>query len=267
MSSAGSPQLLEALIVVLGDDPGSLSLPGSGDYERDNGSYFMVYTELEKHGIKVTGGRVGRIGVADFILGGGLPMFPSGSGFACDSVIEFKMVQASEDENSNLWIALKGGLNTFVHATQPLYHFTETYILIKLAFITRFTVIGFKCFIYELKNWSFGITTGELGQSRRQHHGHSSLGGPTVCHLDQPVLDTTSGRQHASLQLFADLRRLASEKGLLHRYVFTNYAYHRDNIMTGYGEQSLVRLKAASEKYDPEGMFQKGVPGGFKLFE
>lgn len=66
--------------------------------------------------------------------------------------------------------------------------------------------------------------------------------------------------------LVADLRRLAGEKGLLHRYVFTNYAYQKDNVMAGYGEQSLAKLRAASEKYDPEGMFQKGVPGGFKLY-
>lgn len=65
--------------------------------------------------------------------------------------------------------------------------------------------------------------------------------------------------------LVADFRRLASDRGLLHRYIFTNYAYQKDNVMAGYGEQSLARLRAASEKYDPEGMFQKGVPGGFKL--
>ena len=75
------------------------------------------------------------------------------------------------------------------------------------------------------------------------------------------------GRIFAAVEaLVAEFRRLAGEKGLLHRYVFTNYAYQRDNVMAGYGERSLARLRAASQKYDPEGMFQRGVPGGFKLF-
>lgn len=65
--------------------------------------------------------------------------------------------------------------------------------------------------------------------------------------------------------LVAEFRRLASEKGLLHRYIFTNYAYHKDDVMAGYGEESLQRMRSVSKKYDPEGLFQKGVPGGFKL--
>jgi len=35
--------------------------------------------------------------------------------------------------------------------------------------------------------------------------------------------------------------------------------------MAGYGEESLERMKGVSKKYDPEGVFQRGVPGGFKL--
>jgi FAD/FMN-containing dehydrogenase len=67
--------------------------------------------------------------------------------------------------------------------------------------------------------------------------------------------------------LVADFRRLAAEKGLLHRYIFTNYAYHKDRVMAGYGQESLARLREVSKKYDPEGLFQKGVPGGFKVSE
>ncbi|RYP93289.1 hypothetical protein DL770_000578 [Monosporascus sp. CRB-9-2] len=65
--------------------------------------------------------------------------------------------------------------------------------------------------------------------------------------------------------LLAELRALASEKGLLHRYIFPNYAYQKDDIIAGYGEGSVSKLRETSKKYDPEGMFQKGVPGGSKL--
>jgi len=62
-------------------------------------------------------------------------------------------------------------------------------------------------------------------------------------------------------------RQAASEKGLLHRYIFTNYAYQTEDVLAGYGEESLERMKEVSKKYDPEGIFQKAVPGGFKLFK
>lgn len=62
-----------------------------------------------------------------------------------------------------------------------------------------------------------------------------------------------------------ELRSLAREKGLLHHYIFTNYGYSEDDVMAGYGDESVSRLRAVSHKYDPEGVFQTGVPGGFKL--
>ncbi|GAW18577.1 hypothetical protein ANO14919_080550 [Xylariales sp. No.14919] len=58
-------------------------------------TWTAVYTELEKHGLTTTGARVGRVGVAGFILGGGLSMFSTQTRFACDSVIEFQIVLAS----------------------------------------------------------------------------------------------------------------------------------------------------------------------------
>lgn len=98
----------------------------------------------------------------------------------------------------------------------------------------------------------------------------SPLDGPLFVVLINPCWTQPGddGRIFAAVEaLVADFRRLAGEKGLLHRYVFTNYAYQKDNVMVGYGQQSLAKLRKASQKYDPEGMFQRGVPGGFKLFE
>jgi hypothetical protein len=65
--------------------------------------------------------------------------------------------------------------------------------------------------------------------------------------------------------LLAEFKRLASDKGLLHRYVFTNYAYENEDIFAGYGEQSLAKLNDVRKKWDPEGIFQMAVPGGFKI--
>lgn len=66
-------------------------------------------------------------------------------------------------------------------------------------------------------------------------------------------------------KLVAEFRALASEKGLLHRYIFPNYGYQKDDIIVGYGEESVSKLRETSKKYDPEAIFQKGVRGGFKL--
>jgi hypothetical protein len=66
-------------------------------------------------------------------------------------------------------------------------------------------------------------------------------------------------------ELVATFRRVAGERGLLHRYIFTNYAEKDEDVFGGYGEESREELKRVSGKYDPEGVFQTGVPGGFKL--
>jgi hypothetical protein len=51
---------------------------------------------------------------------GGLSFYSTRRGFACDSVLEFQVVLASgnvvcanKEENRDLWIALRGGLNNF----------------------------------------------------------------------------------------------------------------------------------------------------------
>lgn len=82
------------------------------------------------------------------------------------------------------------------------------------------------------------------------------------------ALPRDDGRIFAAVDgLMAELKGLAAEKGLLHRYIFTNYADQKAKVMASYGEESLKRMQAVSEKYDPEGLFQRGVPGGFKLVE
>lgn len=63
------------------------------------------------------------------------------------------------------------------------------------------------------------------------------------------------------------LKQLASESQLLHPYIFTNYAYQRDDVIARYGQESVKTLWEVSKKYDPVGVFQRAVPGGFKLPE
>ena len=42
-------------------------------------------------------------------------------------------------------------------------------------------------------------------------------------------------------------------------------AYESQDPLGGYGPAALAKIKAASRKYDAGQVFQKLVPGGFKL--
>lgn len=53
--------------------------------------------------------------------------------------------------------------------------------------------------------------------------------------------------------------------GLFHRFKYLNYAASFQDPIDSYGPASKAQLQAVSKKYDPEGFFQTGIPGGFKL--
>ncbi|KAF1957642.1 FAD-binding domain-containing protein [Byssothecium circinans] len=92
--------------------------------------------------------------------------------------------------------------------------------------------------------------------------------GPLFIILLNPTWDspTDDVRVHQGVEdLLAKFKKVASERGLLHRYLFTNYTYQKDDALSGYGEESLERMRKVSEKFDPAGVFQKAVPGGFKI--
>ena len=92
--------------------------------------------------------------------------------------------------------------------------------------------------------------------------------GPLLGILINPIWDLAEDDQRvysALEELMQSLKRIASDKGMLHRYIFTNYGHYKENVLGGYGESSVQRMQAVSKKYDPDGIFQKAVPGGFKL--
>ena len=58
----------------------------------------------------------------------------------------------------------------------------------------------------------------------------------------------------------------ARNAGVYNNFVYLNYANKTQSPIDGYGAVNKAQLQAVSKKYDPQGIFQKGVPGGFKLF-
>jgi hypothetical protein len=57
----------------------------------------------------------------------------------------------------------------------------------------------------------------------------------------------------------------AKEMGLYRRYVYQNYAAASQDVFGGYGEENWQRLLEIQRRYDPEGVFSRLQPGGFKL--
>ena len=76
---------------------------------------------------------------------------------------------------------------------------------------------------------------------------------------DDKLVQTTI--RHAIEQI--DAAAAAHRTG--HRYRYLNYCAEWQRPFEGYGEENWRFLRRVSRKYDPEGLFQKGCVGGFKL--
>lgn len=46
---------------------------------------------------------------------------------------------------------------------------------------------------------------------------------------------------------------------------YLNYAHDTQDPLASYGAENVELIRAAAEKYDPEGVFQSRIPGGFKI--
>ncbi|MCJ1443024.1 MAG: hypothetical protein MMC23_003521 [Stictis urceolatum] len=71
---------------------------------------------------------------------------------------------------------------------------------------------------------------------------------------------------HATASKFVgEVDAQLGKKGLVHKFQYANYADPSQDPIGSYGATNVKRLRDASKKYDPKGLFQKQVPGGFKL--
>ncbi|PQE22371.1 FAD linked oxidase domain-containing protein [Rutstroemia sp. NJR-2017a WRK4] len=72
---------------------------------------------------------------------------------------------------------------------------------------------------------------------------------------------------NAAETFFEGLSALTAKYGVSRSFMYLNYALGSvQKPFHGYGETNKAKLEAVSEKYDAGGLFQHGVPGGFKLF-
>lgn len=66
-------------------------------------------------------------------------------------------------------------------------------------------------------------------------------------------------------ELLSSIIAASKARGTFDRYLDLNNADTHQNPIAGYGSNVQAQLGAVSRKYDPKGVFQKSVPGGFKL--
>lgn len=70
----------------------------------------------------------------------------------------------------------------------------------------------------------------------------------------------------AAKEIFSTVDSFAKASGYYNDWQYLNYAANFQDPINGYGAANKAKLRKVSRKYDPLGVFQKGVPGGFKLF-
>lgn len=76
---------------------------------------------------------------------------------------------------------------------------------------------------------------------------------------DDEFVKTATRRAIEQIDAFAAANKTS------HRYRYLNYCAEWQRPFEGYGRDNLRFLQAVSRRYDPEGLFQRGCIGGFKL--
>ncbi|KAJ8123864.1 hypothetical protein ONZ43_g283 [Nemania bipapillata] len=99
-----------------------------------------------------------------------------------------------------------------------------------------------------------------LGIDTQEENAVILLGSLAVNGLDQEAL----GRAKM-LAWKDDLERYSLESNTYMPYRYMNYADGSQDVVAGYGKENVLKMLAVSRTYDPDGVFQRRVPGGFKI--
>lgn len=68
---------------------------------------------------------------------------------------------------------------------------------------------------------------------------------------DRPRIDNIDGYEQSLI--------------LLQAFRFMNYGAASQDVLGSYGSQNVEYIRQVATKYDPDGVFQERIPGGFKI--
>lgn len=124
--------------------------------------WISVYNTLDPLRRGVPGGRLGHVGVGGFLLGGGFSLYLYRNGVACDDIRGMEVVlgngtiiETSEEENSDLFIALKGGGSNFGIVTRIDLGTFETHPIWQMR--KQYPEAAGGPFVGALKRWTDGL--------------------------------------------------------------------------------------------------------------
>lgn len=65
--------------------------------------------------------------------------------------------------------------------------------------------------------------------------------------------------------LMEQVTELTRRAGKDNEWIYLNYALQNQDVLGGYGRENVEKIRSVAQKYDPDGVFQKLVPGGYKI--
>ena len=84
-----------------------------------------------------------------------------------------------------------------------------------------------------------------------------------ILHWVDPTKDEAARK--VSDEVLSAVTAYTKEAGGFRPFQYLNYAYESQDPIGSYGEENVKYLQRVSKKYDPQQVFQKLVPGGWKL--
>ncbi|GAB1318345.1 hypothetical protein MFIFM68171_08555 [Madurella fahalii] len=279
--------------------PDGIAMVGAGN------TFGEVYAWLAEHGRSAISGRDEQVGVAGFLLGGGMGAFPNLHGFGADGIknaevvlADGRVVNANAKENSDLYRAIKGGSSNFGIVTR---FDLQTYPLIRAQYtinlynpkdyvgIIDATIKVQEAMEEDSKIAPSPISTQDLLQwgcyTNGKRHGCSLTTriSPTklpkgyVLHFTAQLVGTAAvqaGKDRGGNML--GLQKIPQccgwvftcewpNEGLWLDYKCPNFAAGHQKVLHSYGIENLKKLQEAASKYDPERVFQKLQNDGFLL--
>ncbi|ESZ90177.1 hypothetical protein SBOR_9430 [Sclerotinia borealis F-4128] len=145
-------------------------------------------------------------------------------------------------------------------------HLQNVFALFKSAVASVEYVKGMR---WTLTYWRLhGSITAKSAASGGNSTGlDTSQGSLVLCILTYSWEDISDdARMNGTAKRFIEeVDESSKSAGLFDRYKYVNYSAGYQDPISGYGDEMKSSLQAVSKKYDPEGFFQTGVPGGFKI--